>query len=338
MPRSTYVRELRGELPSTFPLATSRLAFIPAHLAVIALSIAVIATGLFPWFLLPLPVLAIGASFAGLTFVGHETMHGGIVRGRRLRHALTWICFVPFTLSPRLWAAWHDRVHHARANLPGDPDMYPTLAEYRASRKARFFMDTFSMGHRRWTGGLSLLLGFTVQSVQQLIRAREREFLRRPELALAVLEMAAGVAVWVALAIAIGPLAFLLAFVLPLLIANAIVMSFILTNHGLSPRVEINDPLASALSVTLPRWLEWLTLDFGFHVEHHLFPKMSARHGRVVRELLLEKWPERYQTMPHHRAIAALHRTARVYKDAITQVDPRSGTEHAVLQPGLRAS
>jgi len=74
-------------------------------------------------------------------------------------------------------------------------------------------------------------------------------------------------------------------YVLPLIVANTIVMSFILTNHNLSPLSPVNDPLVNSLSVTLPRSLEWLTLDFGFHVEHHLFPTMSARHGRVVREV-----------------------------------------------------
>ena len=75
-------------------------------------------------------------------------------------------------------------------------------------------------------------------------------------------------------------------------------MSFILTNHSLSPRVEINDPLVSGLSVTTPRWIEWITLRFGYHVEHHLFPAMSSRHARKVRDLVDARWPERYQSMP----------------------------------------
>jgi fatty acid desaturase len=78
----------------------------------------------------------------------------------------------------------------------------------------------------------------------------------------------------------------------PLLVANAIVMAFILTNHSLSPRVEIDDPLASGLSVTVPRWLEWITLRFGYHVEHHLFPAMSDLGGVDVRGVSLgaERW------------------------------------------------
>jgi len=121
--------------------------------------------------------------------------------------------------------------------------------------------------------------------------------------------------------------------VLPLVVANVIVMSFILTNHGLSPRVAINDPLVSGLSVTSPRWIEWLTLQFGYHVEHHLFPAMSSRHARSVRAVLRAKWPGRYQSMSLRRALGALHRTARIYKDDVTLVDPRTGREYATLMP-----
>jgi fatty acid desaturase len=97
--------------------------------------------------------------------------------------------------------------------------------------------------------------------------------------------------------------------------------------------VEINDPLVSGLSVTAPRWVEWITLRFGYHVEHHLFPAMSSRHARKVRALLHLRWPGRYQSMPLGRALRELHRTARVYMDAVTLIDPRSGREFATLMP-----
>jgi fatty acid desaturase len=306
---------------------------VPAYLAVIASAILAIASGWAPWLVWPLLSLTIGASFACLTFIAHEAMHGGIVRGRTARQIVAWIGFLPFTLSPRLWAAWHDRVHHASANTADDPDMYPTLAEYRASGRIRFFIDAFAFGGRRWRGALSLILGFTVQSAHQLFVARQRGFLRPRAFRLAVAETLAGVAVWGVVAALVGLVPFLFVFVIPLLVANTIVMAFILTNHSLSPRVEINDPLVSGLSVTAPRWVEWITLRFGYHVEHHLFPAMSSRHARTVRELLRARWPARYQSMPLRAALRELHRTARVYKDAVTLVDPRTGREFATLMP-----
>jgi fatty acid desaturase len=334
VPQSSYVRALREVLPEeAFEPAHSRLWLVPLYASIAATAIVALALGWVPWFMFPVLSIVIGIAFACLTFVAHEAGHGGIVRGHLARRIVGFIGFLPFTLSPRLWAGWHDRIHHASANVAADPDMYPTLDEYNASPRIRFFVDSFSLGGKRWRGGLSLLLGFTVQSAHQLIAARSSGFLKSRAFVLAIGETLLGVALWTTLAILMGGVAFIFAYVIPVLIGNVIVMSFILTNHGLSPRVEVNDPLVSGLSVTAPRWVEWITLQFGYHVEHHLFPAMSSRYARDVRALLREKWPGRYQSMPLGTALRELHRTARIYKDAVTLVDPRTGREFATLMP-----
>lgn len=336
-PVSYYVRELKPLLPSeAFAPARSRLLWLPVHLAIMAAIITAVGAGWVPWPLLPVASLALGISFAGTTFVGHETAHGGTVRGRRLKHALTWVCFLPFTLSPTLWKVWHNREHHAHTNDPAlDPDMYPSLPVYQRSRTVRIVTDRFALGARRWTGVLSLLFGFTGQSSQiLLVRARARGWLTTRQQRLALAETAAGVAVWATVAWLVGPLAFVFVFVLPLVVANWIVMAFILTNHGLSPGTgHVNDPLVNSLSVTVPRLCDWVTLGFGFHTEHHLFPAMSTRHAPKVRALLQQKWPERYQSMPLGTALLALHRTARVYRDDVTLTDPRTGAVWPTLLP-----
>ncbi len=332
--RSEYVKKLRPDLPeAAFAPSRSRTLVMPVCIAIVALAITAIAKHWVPWFVVPLLSLVIGGTFSIATFIGHEAGHGGILRSKLGKQILGWFGFLPFTISPRLWASWHDRIHHATANIPADPDMYPTLAEYNESRAIRFVVNAFSLGGRRWRGGLSLILGFTVQSANQLIAAREK-FLDKAGFRVALAETFAGVALWATVAWLVGPLAFVFAYVIPLVIANIIVMSFILTNHALSPRVEINDPLVSGLSVTSPKWVEWLTLGFGYHVEHHLFPAMSSRHAPAVRDLLMTHWPERYQTMPHGKALWALHSTGRIYKDATTLVDPMTGTEYPTLMPG----
>jgi fatty acid desaturase len=144
------------------------------------------------------------------------------------------------------------------------------------------------------------------------------------------------VSVWTAVGFLVGPLAFVFVYVVPLMVANSIVMTFIVTNHNLSPLAPINDPLVNSLSVTLPRVLEWLTLDFGFHVEHHLFPTMSTRNGRAVRELLRARFPERYQSLSLPDAIRRLHRTARVYRDNTTLIDPHTEQTWPTLTPRPR--
>jgi fatty acid desaturase len=333
-PVSHYARVLRPLLPDeAFTPARSRVWWVPVHLAIIVISLVAIAKGWLPWALLPLLSVVIGACFAGLTFVAHEALHGAIVRNRQLRRWIGFIGFLPFTISPRLWNAWHNRVHHHHANVPGeDPDAYPTLDEYRKSPKLRFVVDHIAPGNNRLFGLLSLTVGFTVQSIEVLLVARSRGYLSPSAHRLALAETGLGIAIWAGLAVVLGPLGFVFGFLLPLVVANVVVMAFIFTNHSLSPLGEVNDPLANSLSVTLPRWLEWLTLRFGFHVEHHLFPGMSSRHAPRVRERLRERWPERYQSMPMGDALGMLHRTGRIYEGEML-VDPRTGARAPSLQP-----
>jgi fatty acid desaturase len=320
----SYGHELRASLgKSIFEPARSRLIWLPFWAAVIATSTVAIAR---------LPILAIalspvvGIAFAALMFLGHEILHGAVVRGRAARHLLGFLAMLPFTLSPRLWVAWHNRVHHGHTNDPAiDPDANPTRAQRESSRWARVITDHFALGRGTWSGPLGLTVGFSVQSVRVLLMARRRKYLTTRGHAVAIAETATGLGLAALLAFVIGPIAFLLAFLVPLVIANTIVMTFIMTNHALSPISKDNDPVASSLTVTLPRWIEWLTLGFGYHVEHHVFPAMSARHAPRVRAALAERWGETYRSMPLFSALRLLHQTGRVYADETTLCDPKSG-------------
>lgn len=332
---AAYVRAIRPSLPeSAFHPARSRVLWLPVHAAAIATLAWAMATGRLPWLLWPVASGAIGFSLAGITFLGHETLHGGVVRGRWMIRIVGWFGFLPFTVSPQLWMAWHNRVHHNHCGQPGvDPDMYPTLAEYKTERRSRIMADYFGLGRRRLLSLLSILFGFTGQSTQMLFTARRRGFLTAKLHRRAIAETLLGVAFWATVGWLVGPLAFVFVYLLPLIVANSIVMVFILTNHNLSPLTPVNDPLVNSLSVTLPRPLAWLTLGFGYHVEHHLFPTMSTRHGPTVRDALRARFAGRYQSMPLFRALRELFRTARVYRDNTTLIDPHTGMTWPTLMP-----
>jgi fatty acid desaturase len=333
-PVNVYARELKPLLPaSSLQPARSRALWLPLHVALVATLAWSVAHATLPRYCWPVVSLTIGCCFAGATFVGHETLHGAVVRGRWAIRLLGWLGFLPFTVSPLLWMAWHNRVHHHHCGDPvRDTDAYPTLAEYRAGSGARLIIN-ISPGHRRRLGFVTLLIGMTLQSLHMLAVAVERGFMSERQRREALLETGLGIAFWGAVAWLVGWPAFMFVYVLPLLVANAIVMAFIVTNHCLSPQSEVNDPLHNSLSVTLPRWLEWLTVGFGYHVEHHLFPNLSTRHGPEIRALLLTHYPERYQSMSLVRALHRVFTTARVYEDANTLVDPESGRTWSTLQP-----
>ena len=332
---SVYVRELKRNLPpGAFAPALSRLWWLPVHVSVMALGIVSLARSWVPGWLAPGVSLLVGGSCAGLTFLAHETLHGAVVRQRALRQWVGRICFAPFMISPRLWIGWHNRVHHGNTNCPGtDPDAYPTVDEYAASRTVRIVTDRLGPGDNRITGALSHLVGFTVQSAHMLAEASKRGILSVREQRLAVLESGLMATLWIVLGANIGWFAVVFGLLLPLVVANCIVMGFILTNHTLSPLTTVNDPLVNSLSVTAPRWVEWLTMGFGHHVEHHLFPWMSARHAPLVRALIRARWPERYQAMPLWRALLAVHRTGRVYTSATTLSDVTADTHWTAILP-----
>ncbi len=333
---ATYAKIVRSTLPEgTFEPARSRLLWLPIHAGVIIALAWAITSGRLPTPLWPVASLVIGVCLAGSVFVGHELMHGAIVRGRLAIRLLGWWCLVPFTLSPTLWTAWHNRVHHNHCMMPGrDPDMYPTLIEYQTQRGARIMADQFGLGRRRLVSLFSLFVGFTGQSQQMLWTAREKGILSPGLHRRAIVEFLLGVAFWTTIGVVVGIVPFLFIYVLPFVVANSIVMMFIMSNHNLSPLTPgVNDPLVNSLSVTLPPVLEFLTLDFGYHAEHHLFPTMSARHGKVVRAALLKHFPDHYQSLPLTTALVQLYRTARVYQDDTTLIDPPSGQTFPTLVP-----
>jgi fatty acid desaturase len=333
---SEYARALRHSLPgAVFRPAPRRALFLLLHLGIIAGGLVAIG---FHWGGWPARIalsLLVGHSFAGAAFVAHETLHGSVVHGRRARSALGALGFLPFAISPTLWIAWHNRVHHGHTGQTGvDPDTYPTLARYRESRAIRI-VDRLSLGGRRCAGLLTLLLGFTGQSLLALRESAAFGLTRRQRRA-AILHTLFSWAFWVGIGVLLGPIGFIFGFVVPLMVGNTIVMAYILTNHSLMPLTEVNDPLLNSLSVTAPRVVEALHLNFGFHVEHHLFPAMSPRHARLLRRLLQERWPDRYQSMPIGTALRHLWTTPRIYEDPTTLIQPRSGERRRTLIPRER--
>lgn len=336
-PLSFYAREVRPQLPAeAFQPVRNRIAFLVVHLALIATGIFAVAHSWGGRWMLPVWSILIGHSFAGAAFVGHETLHGAVVRGATARNVLGWFSFLSFALSPRLWVAWHNKTHHHHTMEESkDPDAYPTLREYEGSLATRV-ADRLSFGRGRFIGSLfTLFLGFTGQSTQMMWRwSKKYGLLDRHERRMAILETVLGWAVWIAVAVWLGPAKFVFAYLIPLMIGNAIVIGYILTNHSLSPYTAVNDPLVNTLTVTVPRPFAWLHLQFGLHVEHHLFPSMSSHYAPAVRAQLQARWPERYQSMTLAAALWRLFRTPRVYLDEVTLYDPADGFVAPTLQPG----
>ena len=234
-----------------------------------------------------------------------------------------------------MWSAWHNQAHHGHTGKAVvDPDGYGTLGFWRKSAVVRA-LETIAPGSGYARSGIFLFVWFSVHSLLVLtFHSRRNDYYARISRRAVYMESGAMLALWVAVFALVGPYAFVFVYVLPLLVANATIMSYIATNHFLNPLTETNDPLANTLSVTAPRWLERLHLQFGYHVEHHLFPMVSGRHAPAVRDALVRLYGDRYLSMPHARALRLLYTRPKLHATPDTLIDPRTMRMFATLAPG----
>ena len=112
--------------------------------------------------------------------------------------------------------------------------------------------------------------------------------------------------------------------VVPFLVQNYTILSYISTNHNISPLTKINDPLENSLTVTTNFISDFFHLNFGYHVEHHLFPRVSCKHSKTIHKHLKAMYPTKYKFMPKWKALLYLYRTPRIYKNAEELVHPKT--------------
>ncbi len=269
--------------------------------------------------------LLLGHSIGCLAFVGHEMLHGSILRNKTLIKLIGGICFCPWGLPPGAWARWHNQIHHNHTNDPfQDPDCWGKEINFRHSKIARF-IEGFSPGSGKPRSVLFLFVFFTFKVyfvlflLPQFFPSTSEKWISRGYFVSiqALCVSGASLAGWQGL---------LFLYFLPMATANFLIMSYIITNHSLNRLTEDeNDCLANSLTVRSPSAVEWLHMNFNFHTEHHLFPSMSPRFAPRVRNMILARWKDRYNEMAHWRALARIYATPRFYKDDSTLINPRNG-------------
>jgi fatty acid desaturase len=297
------------------------------HLTVIAgLAWYIVATSP-PWYLAVIAAVAAGHSWACLAFLAHETLHHAVSKNPVVERLVGYCGLTLFCLSPTLWNAWHNQEHHGNTGRPGlDPDTFGTLESWHANAGDRAVEKAAPGTRTIWSAGF-LFFTFSVHSLVVLFfHSRRDDYYARVSRSVVYAEFAAMVTFW--------PWSFVFIYVVPVLVANAIVMSYIATNHFLSSMTSINDPLVNSLTVRAPRWLEWLHLGFGYHVEHHLFPTVSARHAPVVRDAVIQLYGNRYLSLPHARALKLLYTRPKLHLTGDTLIDPRTNATFYTLAPG----
>ncbi len=321
-----YRREVMPHLgPEVFLPNAGRLGWYSACALGAIGAFAAIAFLDLPWPLKLLCGLFIGLCNGTMGFVVHELFHGSVTKNVKLQEFIGFFGLMPFLLAPTYWKHSHNKLHHGKTQqIIRDPDAFPTLRIYKSSKFIQF-MFPFTPGSGRKRSLLYFFFWFSFHNLvaQVWLRFRNGNFDSMNQRR-STIEFVAQVMIMSALLAVAGPANWLYVLVIPFMAQNYLLMSYISTNHNLSPLTNENDPLVNSLSVTNHPVLEWLNLNFGYHVEHHLFPTVSGKHTKTIHKELVRLYPDTYKVMPKGQAMRALYKTARIYKSSNKLVHPET--------------
>jgi fatty acid desaturase len=330
----TFYRQAIQKNLSADVFLPNKMRLVPffSYIALVAAAMALVVMVNPAWPIKLLCGILIGFSNGILGLLTHEIAHGSVVKNKYLKFVLAFFGMLPFLITPTFWKYSHNRLHHGKTQkLIDDPDAFPTLRIFKHSRfLQRVFPYTPGSGHKRSYAYFCFWLTFNYMVAQLYFRSRNRIYDSLNHRAVK-LELAGQVAIFVTLLAITGPSAWLWVFAIPFLIQNYTVMSYIATNHNLSPLTSENNPLENSLTVTNHPILERLHINFGYHVEHHLFPNVNPKHAKLIHHELKTQFPREYKFMPKSQALRMLYSTSRIYKNSSTLMNPKTGEVYQTL-------
>ncbi len=333
-----YRNQLKKVLPAEiFKPNYSNLVWFGIHGAIVGLAYYLL-TAHFSWWLAPIMALVIGHTFACMGFLAHDISHGGSVKRLWIRDILAGLGFSPLAIGPYLWRRWHNSDHHNNTQVEGvDPDHLFTIDDYKHNPVLRWLYRISPL-----LRNLIIFGSFSYRMTQQMVRM-VITYLRSKKSTngqrwLMIGQLVAPLGLWIGGTLLLGTQVLIWGYFVPVLVANAVAISYIATNHFLNPLADGSDVLATSLSVTLPRPLRWLDpwhQWFGAHVAHHLYPQASGRYSRLIEARVAEMYPDRFHTMPIATALKLLWKTPWVYEDKTTLLDPHREVRSGTLGHGL---
>lgn len=270
--------------------------------------------------------LVMGFAFTANAFLAHEALHGSMFKGKFLQDLVGFIGFAGLFNAPTFWRHEHNVMHHGNTQkLLIDPDAFPTLRIFKTSKYAQRTYK-FMPGSNTLRSLFYFFYWFTFHNLmaQTYFRFRNNTY-KGVNHTRCTVELLGQTALVVAYGWVLGPENLVWGMLIPFLMMNYTLMSYISTNHNFLPLVRGNDPLKCSLSVTNHPILEFLHMNFGYHTEHHLMPKMCMSKAKTLHKVLKAKFPNDYKVMSKAEAVKRLYTTPRIYKNRTTLVDPFTG-------------
>ncbi|PGV66221.1 hypothetical protein COD94_06280 [Bacillus cereus] len=330
-PSSYYQREIRKKLPKeVFKNNPQRLLWLFFHLLLIILWSSIIIYTQNILIRLVCSIL-IGNSLGTLGFLGHEILHGTVIRGKKTMIFLGGVCMLHWGLPPQVWIAWHNKQHHHHTNKWfDDPDCFGPVGMYKKSRWVQF-MEKLTPGSGTKRSYVFLFYWFSLHTVYNIMK-NPKAFKLEKNRKYGLMYFIGVFIVWLCVSSLLTNQGWLFLMLIPLTVSNFVMMSYVATNHFISPSTDnVVDPLINTLTVRSNKFVEKMHLQNNFHIEHHLFPDINPSQAEKVRNVLKERWPERYQEMQHIEALKLVYKTPRFYSKYTELENPRTGKKSETL-------
>lgn len=325
-PLSFYQQEIKKMLPKeTFVRDPFRVSYMFMFIILNTVAIYSVLNFEIHWVFKLLIGIAMGHFNGGAAFIAHETLHGSILKKKWHQDVVGFICFAPFMISPTYWRYWHNYLHHGNTQLLiRDPDAFPTHGVY---KKSKFMQKIYPLlpGSRTIRSYFYFFYWFSYQAfLNQASMRFGNKMWDKMNHKRVTIEFVSQILLVAGFLYLIGPSQWLWLALVPFAVQNYVVMSYISTNHNISPLTKVNDPLVNSLTVTTNPVQDFFHLNFGYHVEHHLFPRMSARHAKKVHAKIKERFPEKFKVMKKSDALKILYSTPRIYKGYTELICPKT--------------
>ncbi len=315
-PHRTYATAIRPHLPAeAFRRSPSKI--VPAFVHVGIVLACWVTCRYTPWWSWPLLGIVAGHSMACLAFLAHELSHNSILKRGRLKQVLG--------IPPTMWHEVHNITHHGNTNTPNDPDRRWMTDE--VGKRSTIISKLFHPQRGVFSPLVPVqFVGYIMRNIIAALSGGHWGTLPaapnydgKQRLAIAV-EL--GVIVLIQLAafaiVGFDWVRYLFVGPLPWVVASAVVMAYVFTNHFLHPIHDESDPVGSSTSVIVPGWVDRLHFNFSYHTEHHLFPGMDSKFYPLVSRKLREQFPDRYNQLPFLEAWRQLL-AAKMFEPAVAR-------------------
>lgn len=256
-------------------------------------------------------------------FTLHEALHGAIFKSSLANYVIAFIGGVPFLCTPEVWKRWHTH-HHLHTAMYQDTDRLRTIHYDDFSSKKTVI--AYHLQNWNLKNIISYFSVFHVIALQHFSEFFESCIvdcsLYKIDKMKAILEYIVIINLFLFPFFLFPVKLCILGIYLPILFSNLICSLYIISNHfdsDITP--DGNYPLINSKSTYIRILIKFSHMQFGHHVEHHIYPNLTHDKLIKVTKYLREKYKDEFKEESLFSILKniwtkdSLHRNPRYYED-----------------------